>query len=213
MQILEGEHDRLRPRARHHPIGQRRQLPAAQFLGREFRRRVPPAAECRAAARASGTYSAGSSLISASVFSRSASRRSAGTSAPPKRCRPHSAIGCSGVFCRSCEQLHSTQVCGVSLEPSVKLLDQARFAEARLADDQHELALALPRPLPAPHQHRNFLVAADERRQLALPGAPAAAARAHDPEQRHRLGHALELMRAALLGDEQAGDLALHPAP
>jgi hypothetical protein len=32
------------------------------------------------------------------------------TSAPPKRCRPHSAIGCSGVFCRSCEQLHSTQV-------------------------------------------------------------------------------------------------------
>jgi hypothetical protein len=23
-------------------------------------------------------------------------------------------IGCSGVFCESCEQLHSSQVCGVS---------------------------------------------------------------------------------------------------
>ena len=61
-----------------------------------------------------GTFSAGSSLISARVFSRSESRRSAGTSAPPNRWRPHSAIGCSGVFCKSCEQLHSTQVCGVS---------------------------------------------------------------------------------------------------
>jgi hypothetical protein len=29
--------------------------------------------------------------------------KSAGTSAPPKRWRPHSAIGCSGVFCKSCE--------------------------------------------------------------------------------------------------------------
>ena len=61
-----------------------------------------------------GTFSAGSSLISVRVFSRSASRRSAGTSAPPKRWRPHSAIGCSGVFCKSCEQFHSTQVCGTS---------------------------------------------------------------------------------------------------
>ena len=28
--------------------------------------------------------------------------------------KPHSAIGCKGVFWRSCEALHSTQVCGVS---------------------------------------------------------------------------------------------------
>jgi hypothetical protein len=33
----------------------------------------------------------------------------------------------------------------------------------------------------------------------------------HDSEQRHRLRHALEFMAAALLGDEQTGDLALHP--
>jgi hypothetical protein len=34
MQVFKGQHDWLRPRASHHPIGQRRQLPAAQFLGR-----------------------------------------------------------------------------------------------------------------------------------------------------------------------------------
>ena len=41
----------------------------------------------------------------AACSSRSARRCSAGASTP-KRCRPHSAIGCSGVFCRSCEALH-----------------------------------------------------------------------------------------------------------
>ena len=93
----------------------------------------------------------------------------------------------------------------------MKFLDQARLAESRLADDQHQLAVALPRPLPAPHQHGDFLVATDERREMALPRAASAAARPHEPEQRHRLRHALEFMAAALLGDEQTGDLALHP--
>ena len=75
----------------------------------------------------------------------------------------------------------------------------------------HQLAVALPRPLPAPQQHRHFVVAADQRRELALSGAASATARAHKPEQSRRLGHALERVRAALFGDEQAGDLALHP--
>jgi hypothetical protein len=44
----------------------------------------------------------------------------------------------------------------------MKLLDQARFAQARLADDHHQLPVALPRSLPAPSQHRDFVVAADE---------------------------------------------------
>ena len=96
-------------------------------------------------------------------------------------------------------------------QPGVKFLDQARFAQAGLADDQHQLPVALPRPLPAPHQHGDFLVAADERREMALPRAASAAARPHEPEQRHRLRHAFEFVAAALLGDEQAGDLALHP--
>ncbi len=55
-----------------------------------------------------------SSFTWASVVSRSASRLSAATSWPPKRARPHSATGCRGVFCRSWDEFHSTQVCGVS---------------------------------------------------------------------------------------------------
>ena len=37
VQILEGENHRLRPRVRQNPGRHRRQLPAPQFLGREFR--------------------------------------------------------------------------------------------------------------------------------------------------------------------------------
>ena len=85
------------------------------------------------------------------------------------------------MFCNSCEQLHSTQVCGAVGQPGMKFLDQARLAQARLADDQHKLAVALPRPLPAAHQHSDFIVAADQRRKLALPGAAAAAAGADEP--------------------------------
>src|SRR5271169_4294164 len=66
-------------------------------------------------------------------------------------------------------------------QPRVELLDQARLAEAGLADDLDELALARPRALPAPQQHRDLLLAADQWRQRALARAPAAAAGAHDP--------------------------------
>jgi hypothetical protein len=51
--------------------------------------------------------------ISRNEPSRSASRCSAGAPVA-NRNRPHSAIGCKGVFCRSCDALHSTHVCGVS---------------------------------------------------------------------------------------------------
>ena len=80
-----------------------------------------------------------------------------------------------------------------------------------LADDQHQLPIALPRPLPRPLQRGDFLVAAHERREMTLSRAPSATTRSNEPEQRHRLRHALEGMAAALFGDEQAGDLALHP--
>jgi hypothetical protein len=73
------------------------------------------------------------------------------------------------------------------------------------------LPVALPRPLPAAHQHCDFFLAADKRRQMALPGAASAAACPNDPIQRHRLRPALELMGAAFLGNEQAGDLPLYP--
>jgi hypothetical protein len=43
----------------------------------------------------------------------------------------------------------------------MKFLDQARLAEPRLADDQDQLAVALPRSLPPPHQHGEFFLAAN----------------------------------------------------
>jgi hypothetical protein len=46
---------------------------------------------------------------------------------------------------------------------------------------------------------------------MSLPRAATTAAGSNDPVQRDGFGHALEFMASALLGDEQAGDLALHP--
>jgi hypothetical protein len=107
MQILERQHDRLNLCAR-----------AANCRRRNSSGAKAGVRACGRGMSRSGaskeTFSAGSSLTCANALSNSASRRSAGTSAPPKRARPHSAIGCSGVFCKSCEQLHSTQVCGTS---------------------------------------------------------------------------------------------------
>src|SRR5580698_214353 len=93
----------------------------------------------------------------------------------------------------------------------MKFLDQAGFAQARLADEQDQLTVALPCPLPAPHQHRHFLVAADERSELARAGAASAATRTYQAEQRRRLRHALEGVCAAFFRDKQPSDLALYP--
>src|SRR5262249_26707697 len=46
---------------------------------------------------------------------------------------------------------------------------------------------------------------------MTLPSTAPATACPHEPEQRRRLGDSLERMRAALLANEEAGDLALHP--
>ena len=43
----------------------------------------------------------------------------------------------------------------------MKFFNQARFTQSRLADNQHELPVTLPRPLPAPHQQGDFFVAPD----------------------------------------------------
>jgi hypothetical protein len=95
-------------------------------------------------------------------------------------------------------------------QATMKFFDQARLTQAWLAHDQYQLPLALPRPLPAPHQHGDFLIATDERREMALARATSATARPYKPEQCHRLGHAFQLMIAALLGDKETGDLALY---
>jgi hypothetical protein len=81
----------------------RRNSSGASFAGRSSGKRT----STRGASR--GAYSVGSRPIRPRVFSRSAKRCSAVRSAP-KRSRPHSAIGCSGVFCNSCDDDHSVQV-------------------------------------------------------------------------------------------------------
>src|SRR5262249_30387019 len=50
-----------------------------------------------------------------------------------------------------------------------------------------------------------------KRREVALTRPTPATARANNPVQPHRLGQSLEIVAAVVLGDEQAGDLALHP--
>jgi hypothetical protein len=53
-------------------------------------------------------------------------------------------------------------------QAGAKFFDQAGFAEPWLAHDQYQLPVAAPSALPAPHEHRYFLVAAYEWRQMAL---------------------------------------------
>ncbi len=72
------------------------------------------------------------------------------------------------MFCKSCKQLHSIQVWWGVAQSAVKFLNQARLAEPRLAHDQHQLPVALPRPLPAAHQHRDLFIAPDQGRRHAL---------------------------------------------
>jgi hypothetical protein len=92
----------------------------------------------------------------------------------------------------------------------MKFLDQARFAQARLADDHDQLAVALPRSLPASHHHCHLVVAPNKWRKLALSGPASTAARTNEPVQNHLLGYALEGMRAALFGDKKPSDLTQH---
>ena len=157
-----------------------------------------------------GAYSAGSSPTEPSAASSSARRFSPSTSAPPKRTRPHSAIGCSGVFCNSCEDAHSTQVCGVSA---------SRARNSSISRDlprpgSPTISESCPSPRRARSQRRARMSsssrAADQRRRRARAAASPAAAGAHDAVELRLFGHAFQFMRALVLGDEQPGDLPVH---
>ena len=196
--------DRAPPEPRRH----RRQLPAPHLLGREFRGAVRRQRDVDER-RESGAYSAGSSPTSCRVFSRSARRCSAGRSAPNRR-RPHSATGCSGVFCNSCDDDHSTQVCGVS--PS-------RARNSSISRDlpipgSPTISTSWPSPVRARSQRRLKMSNSSSRptNGVSAPraAAPAAAARAHDAKEVHRFRYPFELVGAELLGDKQPGDLPLH---
>jgi len=210
MQILERQHHRLNARARHHPVGQRRQLPAPQFLRRQSRRAF------RRQRNVEQRREQGRILrwVELDLRERTLQLREAPLGGHVGAAEALAAPFGDRMQRRVLQKLRAAPFDpGVRhfAQPRMKLLDQARLAEPRLANDLHQLAVALTRPLPAPHQHCDFLVAADQRREIARPRAASAAARPHQPEQSHRLGHAFEFMAAALLGDEQASDLALHP--
>jgi hypothetical protein len=86
-------------------------------------------------------------------------------------------------------------------ETAVKLLHQPGLAQARLANDQRKLALALTGAIPAPGEKIEFLTP-DESRQRPHSTAPPTAARANDAIQRHGCRQPLEFVLAAVLRHE-----------
>ena len=121
-----------------------------------------------------------SSFTWASVVSRSASRLSAATSWPPKRARPHSATGCSGVFCRSWDEFRFDPSLRRLTEPGVELLDEPGLSQPRLADDLDELAFAGTDAVPATEQRPDVLFVPDEGRESPRATSSTAAAGAND---------------------------------
>ena len=183
------------------------------FLGRQLRPGAPPQRECRPAARA-GAYLG--RVNADQPKSRSRGRRDVleigRVEASPKRSLPHSASGCRGVFCRSCEAAHSTQVCGARTSFARNSSIRRDFPDAGLADDLDELAFAFERARPAALKLGEFLLPPDQRRQNPRAAASAAAARPHDAIERDRLArHALEVMRAPVFDEKKPGRLpSLH---
>ena len=160
VQVLEGEHDCLRPRGRQNPCRHRRQLPAAQLLWREFRGPVlwqEDIDQGREQRRVFGWVQAdqtqsvlevGQALFGGQV-------RAEALPAP---------FG-DRMQRRILQQLRRRPLDpGVRrlAEAAVKLLHQPRLAQARLADDQRELALAFTRAIPAPGEKIELLLTPDE---------------------------------------------------
>ena len=94
----------------------------------------------------------------------------------------------------------------------VQLVDEPRLPDPRLAEDDDVLPLAVLRPLPAIDERRQLDLAADEARQASRRDIEAAAhpARLHDAVERHRLAHALQRLRPAVLDHEHPGHQALR---
>ena len=94
-------------------------------------------------------------------------------------------------------------------KPGAKLFDEPGLANSGLAADQHKLTFARPDALPAPGENDEVLLAPDEGGEDPGAGPAAPAADAQNAIEGRWRGHALELMRALVLGNEQPGDLPL----
>ena len=160
MQVLEGDHGRLRSRGRQNPGRHRRQLPAPQLLWREFRCPVlwqEDIDQRREQRRVFGWVEAdqpqcvlevGQALFGGQV-------RAESLAAP---------FG-DRMQRRVLQQLRRRPLDpGVRrlAEAAVKLLHQPGLAQARLADDQRELALALARAIPASGEKIELLLTPDK---------------------------------------------------
>ena len=148
VQILEGEHHRLRPRARQNPGRHRRQLPAPQFLGREFRPAVlrqRNVDQRREQGRVFGRVEADQPQSVLEVGETPLVGRVGAAKAQP------------APFGERVQGRVLQELRGGPFDPGVRrlgefcaeLLDQARLADAGLADDLDELALAFERARPA----------------------------------------------------------------
>ena len=154
--------------ARNH-VDQRRQLPAAQFLRREFRRAVLRQRDVdqrRDQGRIFGGVEADEPKRVLEVGEAPVGRliRAEALAAP---------FG-DRVQRRILQELRRRQFdkgVGRLAERRAKLLHEARLADAGFADDEHELARASARPLPAPAQQVELLLAPDERGQRPRAGA------------------------------------------
>jgi hypothetical protein len=114
------------------------------------------------------------------------------------------------VFCNSCEDVHSTQVCGVSASRarnSSISRDLPRPGSPTISGAAPRRGARAP---PAARQDVEFLAAADQRRRRARTAPSPAAAGAHDAVELRLFGHAFQLMLALVLGDEQPRDLPVH---
>ena len=209
VQVLERERDGLRTRPGEKPRDQRRELPSPELLGRQIggaARRRRDVDKRRNERRMFGGIETDQLQCVLEIGEALARGRVgvAETLAAPFGDR---------VQRRILQQLRRREFGpGVRrlAEARVKLLDEPRLADPGLADDLHELSLTGPRALPAPRQEVKLLRTPHQRGWRSRAAAPPAAARAHDAIKRHRRRHALERVRADVLGDEQPGDLALH---
>src|SRR6516225_12161073 len=92
--------------------------------------------------------------------------------------------------------------------------DDARLADARLAGDQHDLAVARLGARPAAQEQIDFLVAAEQlaQRRSAQRLEPALdGARTHHLPSRHRRSDALYLDRAEIAVLEEITDQPARP--
>ena len=71
----------------------------------------------------------------------------------------------------------------------MKLVQEPGLAQARFADDQHELAFARPGTLPTTSEQAQFFLAADEGRQNPSAAPPTAAAGANDTKELDRFDY------------------------